>query len=482
MRSIVNFLRDHIIEYFFMIILIASVFFVALSQGSYANPSENPNSEYSKKLFDQSYVHRIDIEISKNDLADLRLEPTEKIKYHANLVIDGESFNEVSISTHGNASLFGTAEDEDNDRYSYKINFKKYGQLSYYGLDKLILNSLRSDSSCIKDYTVYEIAKSMGIMSPLTSFTTVYINGELQGLYEAIEELDDSFLTRNNAAPDSVLYKPEAFVYDLYKRQKYVETLPENKKNEFSEMVSNPEIDYGGSDLVYRGDDQELYSAIFDNAVSKTTPQNKRFLIESIKSLEPAEVMEPTEYWNIDSVMKYLALNSIAMNFDSYMGKTAHNYYILSSASKGNTLLPWDYDFAFENDETIINWPIDDLLSADNPDERPIWNLIASHDEYLEKYHSILQHALDTFILNGECIEKIDKTVEMIREYVREDPTSIHSYEDFESGVESIKEFIVARSDSIQKQLWGLSSRVKEHNIREEDLLDFNDIEMLLGE
>ena len=70
----------------------------------------------------------------------------------------------------------------------------------------------------------------------------------------------------------------------------------------------------------------------------------------------------------------------------------------------------------------------------------------------------------------------------MISEYVREDPTSIHSYEDFENGVKEVKEFILARSDSIQKQLWGLSPRVKENNVLEQDLNDFNDIEILLGE
>ncbi len=479
MKAAFNFFRDHIVEYLFIAILFASVFFIAFSQGSYANPNENPNIRYAEKVFDQSYVHKIEIEISEDKLDDLRDEPKEKLKYLANIIIDGERFDEVAISTRGNASLFGAAEDVDNDRYSYKINFQKYGQPGYYGLDKLLLNNLRSDPSCLKDYVVYDIARKMGIMSPLASFTTLYINGELQGLYGAVEELDDSFLARNKAEPGTVLYKPEAFVYDLYKRKQYAETLPEDKLNEFSEMLASPEIDYGGSDLVYHGDNAEAYTAIFDNAVSKISQKDKQHLIESIKALEPAEVMEPSNYWNIDSIAKYLALNSMVMNFDSYIGKTSHNYFILSS-QKGNTLLPWDYDFAFENNDTVINWPIDDLISIEKPEDRPIWNLIKTHDEYLEKYHNELQNLLDNYISNGDCIKKIDDTANLIREYVRNDPTTIHPFEDFESGVEDIKDFILARSDNVQKQLWGLSPRIKERHYLEEELNDFNDLEVLL--
>ncbi|MBR5943784.1 MAG: CotH kinase family protein, partial [Lachnospiraceae bacterium] len=170
---------------------------------------ETATSEYASKLFDTSYVHTINIEISEEDWADLLENPTEKTKYKVNVTIDGETIEEVSFATKGNTSLSSIASDPDSDRYSFKINFGKYVDYqTYSGLDKLNLNNIYADNTYMKDYLSYAIFSAAGVESPLTSYVWVTVNGEDFGLYLAIEDIGESYLDRT-ADGEGELYKPE---------------------------------------------------------------------------------------------------------------------------------------------------------------------------------------------------------------------------------------------------------------------------------
>ena len=170
-------------------------------------------SSYAGKLFDTSLVHEINIEISDEDWADLKENPLAKTKYKTNITIDGETMNSVSFATKGNTSLSSVASDKDSDRYSFKLNFGKYvDDQTYYGLKKLNLNNLYADATYMKDYLSYQIFRTIGAEAPLTSYVHLSINGESFGLYLAVEEVDESFLSRNGE--DGALYKPETEMLD----------------------------------------------------------------------------------------------------------------------------------------------------------------------------------------------------------------------------------------------------------------------------
>lgn len=56
-----------------------------------------------------------------------------------------------------------------------------------------------SDATYMKDYLSYMIMREAGVRAPLTSYAALSINGELHGLYIAIENVSDSFLERNRS-------------------------------------------------------------------------------------------------------------------------------------------------------------------------------------------------------------------------------------------------------------------------------------------
>ena len=182
-------------------------------EASGSSVTAEAGTDYTNKLFDTSYVHTIDITISDDDWADLRQNPTDKTKYQTDITIDGETIKSVSFATKGNTSLTSVAQDEDSDRYSFKVNFGKYidGQ-TYYGLNKLSLNNIYADATYMKDYLSYEIFRQAGVESPLVSYVWLTVNGEDHGLYIAIEDVSESYLERTSDG-EGELYKPETEMF-----------------------------------------------------------------------------------------------------------------------------------------------------------------------------------------------------------------------------------------------------------------------------
>ena len=483
-KSFFIFLYEHL-EYIFIVIIFGGVLYLAFANGSlkkpYASPMDDPDY-YANKIFDDSRVHRIDINIASSDYANLLTEPGEKTKYHASVNVDGEVFPDVGISTRGNVSLYIVADEDMGDRYSFKLNFQKFGSERYHGLDKLLLNNLYSDPSYLEDATTYAIMRAVGVAAPLTSFTELYINGELKGLYVAIEDVDKSFLSRNHFPPDAVLYKPEATAIDHFRLKDISRETPEGIDPNIVLDPSQPDFDYGGADLVYTDDDAASYPAIFDNAVSKIAPEDREYLLRALKSLSPVSTESPSNFWDKKALARYFAANNFVLNFDNYIGITSHNYYLLSSRSTGNTFLPWDYNLAFEGiwfDEeeshvdSVLNWPIDDPLSIENEESRPVWQYIKDDPYNLELYHTALQNLLDNYFFSGECDAKIASTADLIRPYVYSDPTRFYSIDEFESNINLLRTFVAVRADFIQKQLWGLEPREKGDKLLDDERDEF---------
>ena len=165
---------------------------------------------YENRLFDASTVHTIDIAMNEDDWEDFLENCTDEEYVSANLVIDGKAVKNVGLRAKGNTSLTSVAQ-YGNNRYSFKIEFDHYEDgKSYYGLDKLCLNNLIQDNTCMKDYLAYTLMADMGVPSPLCSFVYITVNGEDWGLYLAVEGIEDSFLARNYGPDSGDLYKPDS--------------------------------------------------------------------------------------------------------------------------------------------------------------------------------------------------------------------------------------------------------------------------------
>ena len=421
---------------------------------------------YEELLFDAGRVHEIDISIAQEDLEALRADPGSKTKYEADITIDGELIESVSCATKGNSSLQFVASRGDSDRYSYKINFGKYieGQ-TYHGLDKLNLLNMFCDATFMKDFITYGMFRRAGVPAPLASYVWLTINGEVQGLYLAVEDIDESFIDRCYGGMGS-LYKPEN--EDI--------RLDADDAAELQDDESVVITTCNGADLVYRGEDPALYTDIFDNDVYDPEDGSHERVTEALGHMAECAGLE--DYLYTDEIIAYFAVHNFVVNYDSYTGQMLHNYYLYENDGR-LAMLPWDYDLIFggfpedgilehgSEAERVVNFGIDAPLNRAAGEDRPMWNWIAHSPEYLDEYHAAMDSFISDYFESGAFDEETAAVYEMIRPYVEQDPTAFYSAETFNDAYNMFRQVASLRAQSIRLQLDGELSTVYEEQIPE---------------
>ena len=125
------------------------------------------------------------------------------------------------------------------------------------------------------------------------------------------------------------------------------------------------------------------------------------------------------------------------------------------------SMLPWDYNLAFggfmgsSDAEALVNWSIDDPTSDGDTESRPMLAWIFESEEYTELYHAAFAEFIESVFTSGEFERLFDDTVDLISPYVERDPTKFCTYEEFELGAETLREFCLLRAESIGYQLAG---------------------------
>ena len=216
----------------------------------------------------------------------------------------------------------------------------------------------------------------------------------------------------------------------------------------------------GSSDvlLVYTDDDYDSYANIFDNAKTDVSNADKDRLIDALQAL--GEGGDVSDCVDIESVISYFVAHNFVCNFDSYTGSMIHNYYLYEDGSL-LSMLPWDYNLAFggfmgsSDAEALVNWSIDDPTSDGDTESRPMLAWIFESEEYTELYHAAFAEFIESVFTSGEFERLFDETVELISPYVERGPTKSCTYEEFELGAETLREFCLLRAESIGYQLAG---------------------------
>ena len=209
----------------------------------------------------------------------------------------------------------------------------------------------------------------------------------------------------------------------------------------------------GSSDvkLQYVDDNTSSYSNIWNNAKTDITEADQMRLIESLEKLSSGEQIESVV--DIEQVIRYFVVHNYVCNGDSYTGSMIHNYYLYEEDGQ-MAMIPWDYNLAFGtfqggNGQNTVNTPIDAPVSGGSGEDRPMWSWILSDERYTELYHQYFAEFLNTVDITGI----IDNAYNLIKSYVEKDPSAFYTYEEFETGVETMRRFCTLRSESISMQL-----------------------------
>jgi len=493
---------------------------------------------YEVRLFDQSRIHTIDIVM---DDWEAFLETCRSEEYTpCTVVIDGESFNNAAIRGKGNTSLSSVAQ-YGNNRYSFKIEFDQYQSgRNWHGLDKLSLNNLIQDKTCLKDYIAYTLMNRMGVAAPLCSFVQIRVNGEDWGFYLAVEGIEDSFLQRNYGSDHGELYKPDSMSFGggrgngmdfdmdafagMFSRNENVSETVEAERTESSTPESSdvswsagrqmrqsinssdmPRSENAGSFgrggfgmgsgdvmLQYIDDDPSSYSNIFDSAKTDITDADRMRLINSLKILSGGGDVESVV--DRESVIRYFVVHNFMCNDDSYTGRMIHNYYLYEEDGV-LSMIPWDYNLAlgtfsmggFGTDSgatSAVNTPIDTLVSSGDISSRPMAAWIFEDPAYIAMYHEVYAEFMATVFESGWFEAEMGSVIEMIAPFVQADENGFFTYEEFLTGTKSMMEFCTLRAESVAGQLNGtIPATVEGQRMDSSALIDASHIDLSdLGE
>ena len=363
--------------------------------------------KYENKLFNTDQIMDIDILMDEDDWNNMLKNAISEEYYSCNVVVNGKTFYSVGIRPKGNTSLSSIVNDPDTDRYSFKLEFDHYieGQ-TCYGLDKLILNNNYADATNMKEAIVYDMYQYLGVDASLYNYAKISVNGDYQGVYLALEAVEDSFMLRNYGTENGNLYKPESMGVgggvdgkdgdgwqmgekpdgedfpqkgeipegeDFPQKREMPDGEDFPQKGEMPDGADFPQKDEmpdgedfpqmgeapngeaadikmgimggnGGSDLNYTDDDLDSYSTIWDGEITDTDKKDHKRVVEALKNISEGTDLET--YMDVDNILKYMAVHTFVVNDDSLSGTMAHNYYLYEYNGKLN-ILPWDYNLSF---------------------------------------------------------------------------------------------------------------------------------------
>ncbi|MBQ4381151.1 MAG: CotH kinase family protein [Oscillospiraceae bacterium] len=484
---------------------------------------------YPETVFSTDRVHVLDLTVDKAAWRLMTEKATEEIYVPCDVSYDGYTVKKAAIRPKGNSSL-NAALLAGTDRFSFKIEFDHYEKsASLLGLDKLCLNNLGQDKTCLKDYMAYTMMRRAGVPAPLCAFVKVRLNGEDFGLCLAVEAVEDSFALRNYGPDHGNLYKPDSFSMEAvfsYAAGKFSQgqTAAEDMWGKMEAVITpartpGDRADYvlhalaavlydAAGDLTvsagaYAGEDPAAYAPIFDKAVFPLTRAQESSYISAVRELNTGD---PFRAADAERVLSYLAVLGFTDNFDSLLTPIVHNFYFYEKDCR-LSFVPWDFDLAFggftfeaflddvstegmsldpvpEDDigmdlnASKVNYPIYEPCYGVSIEERPLFGRLLATEEGMALYKRLYGEFITGFFDSGDFERVFDGARELIAPYVAEG-LALHSTAEFDRAADNLRSYCLLRAESVRRQLAGtLPGTIRGQSEDWENLVDCGDLDL----
>ena len=305
------------------------------------NGHEKYLNQPSDSLFNQNILPVFEINLPENALAYINSNPTAEEYVEGSLTYDGETISPIGIRYKGSVGAFVngvSGEDWSNPSgektatklsMKFKINWRGYHS-SFYNQKTIQLHSMNLDPTQMHDRLGYWLFRQMGVPAPRSIHAQLYINGEYNGLFSFIEQIDEKFTALNFSDGSGNLYKevwPIKSNNTIQTNRKFYEGLITNR-----ESGTNNNIIKTFAQNIINANDSEIQSVINNNM-----DINQTIALAVVDRAIRND--DGPFHWYCDWV------NCEPHNFYWYENPTTNKVH----------LIPWDLDNAFENIITNTN-------------------------------------------------------------------------------------------------------------------------------
>lgn len=305
----------------------------------------------------------------------------------ASVKFNGKEWYKVGFRLKGNSSLSASWR-AGIYKLPFRLHFDKFEDQftqiknqRFFGFKELSLSPGFQDNSLIREKAGSDIFNMAGIASSQTAFYKVFINFgdgvKYCGVYTLVEVVDDTMIKDRFGDDDGNIYKPESDFTS------FVASQFEKKNNEEDNNFS----------------DVQTTIATLHSSLRTSNPSQWRTQLE--------------EKFDVDHFLKWLAVNTVMLNWDSY-GRMPHNYYLFNHPEKKLTWIPWD------NNECMFNRgnePVTISLSHVTANW-PLIRYVMDDAEYKARYKEHVEQFVTNVFTTAKMNALFDKYHALISPYV----------------------------------------------------------------
>lgn len=373
---------------------------------------------------------------------DVEFLPRTPMYIPAALTFDGVSFRTVGLRLKGNSSLLNSWR-RGAEKLPFRLNadgledqIPEVRDQTFFGFPNLNLTNNSQDASFLRAKVVGDLFRAAGVPAARTAFVRVFFDrGEgsrYLGLYTLVEIPDEPMLALQFGSENGNLYKPNGTgarwtVFD-----------PES----FPKKTNQRDEDWT--------DVQDAIGVLND---SRANPAVWRARLEA--------------RFAVSSFLRWLALNTVVGNTDTYGGFSPHNYYVYGSPRHRDRLffIPWDHDLALNaggpgagggaggattgldlfHDRVNASWPLIRYLMDD-----PV---------YRAAYRSYVEEMLNTVFEPSALTARLQAEYALIAPYVVgaegewPERSLLQSPAEFTQAVTNLMTYVGTRAASVRQAL-----------------------------
>ena len=365
-----------------------------------------------QELFDPYEVHTLEISFYNPDYDEIlqeRWEVDDKTYELATIVFNGDTMDSVGVRYKGNSTFWWT-QATNSPKFPLNIDFNLvYDDQDLLGYSKVKLSNSIFDATFVRETLGY-LTESFYLPTSETGYINVFINGELIGLYVAVESVNKPFLTKHFGNNEGTFFKCE------------------------------PQFHYGSQydawpDMRWYGSDSMEYA--YQKGYELKSDTGWADLLDLIYTLN-FNVDSIENILNVDRVLWLFASSNVMPDLDAYTGLYVHNYYLYrNSATAQFEIIPWDKDHTFGGAQIndIIGWGGNiywiyywDPFLYENDEARPLFSQLMSVPLYKKIYtahmRTIINDIYDVDHIQGLAYEMQDS----IETYADADPNLFPSF------------------------------------------------------
>jgi spore coat protein H len=353
----------------------------------------------------------------------------------ADLHAEGKTYKNVGLRYKGNGSYAWT---DKVLKRNFKIELDHYDEdLRFHGLKTITLNAGAVDRTRMREVLAYAVFRASGVPAPRTALARVTLtvagkyDKEYVGLYTFVEHVDKSFLKDHFKNAKGLLFKPE------------------NMRG-----------------IEYLGDDWARYNSRFHPKREPTAEESKR-VIEFARLIHKADdaafQKQIGDYLDIDVFLRFVAVNTLMPNTDSFL-TTGHNYYIyLNPRTNKLVFMPWDLDISFAGFPAMGS--VDQQVNTNvlKPSKLKLVDRLLTMPAVKAQYEKIVRELADGPFAQKKLLAEIDALEKVTKEPLAQEEKAIEARKEKVEGFGAVvagwlapaemRTYVVRRTDAVGAQL-----------------------------